>query len=189
LYQCSGQNRKRFVQNLRENGTPAPGPAEAGYVGALFATVEGGDVAGIVLGARTSSAGGGGRYGLFYLAVPYGSASSSTSWVYGLQQTVETRSNLALVNTGEVDGQPDSFLIELFDGNTGFRVSTFEISVAARHWLQIGTILATYAPSTTHGYARVTRTGGSNPFIVYGVVNDGGLPGQRSGDGAFVPGV
>lgn len=38
----------------------------------------------------------------------------------------------------------------------------------------------------TSGYALVTRTFGSNSFIAYAVVNDGGQPGQRSGDGAFV---
>ena len=35
-------------------------------------------------------------------------------------------------------------------------------------------------------YARVTRTAGSNPFISYAVVTDGGQPGERSGDAAFV---
>ncbi|MCI0623199.1 MAG: hypothetical protein L0387_16345 [Acidobacteria bacterium] len=177
-----------FVQYLRENGTPAPGPPGLSYVGALFATVDAGDVSEIVLGARTSTPGGGGRYGLFYLAVPSGAAGNSSGWVYGLQQNVETRSNLALVNTGEVDDQPDTFSIELFDGGNGAKVSTFEVTVAARHWLQIGTVLAIYAPATTQGYARVTRIRGSNPFIVYGVINDGAQPGQRSGDGAFVPG-
>ena len=29
---------------------------------------------------------------------------------------------------------------------------------------------------------------GGNPFLAYGVVNDGGAPGQRSGDGAYLPG-
>ena len=28
---------------------------------------------------------------------------------------------------------------------------------------------------------------GANPFLAYGVVNDGGAPGQRSGDGAYLP--
>ena len=37
-----------------------------------------------------------------------------------------------------------------------------------------------------NAYARVTRTSGTNPFVTYGVINDGGIPGQRSGDGAFV---
>ncbi len=28
---------------------------------------------------------------------------------------------------------------------------------------------------------------GKNPFVAYAVVNDGAQPGQRTGDGAFVP--
>ncbi len=56
----------------------------------------------------------------------------------------------------------------------------------ANGFTQINAIFATLAPSVASGYALVTRTSGNNPFITYGVVNDGGVPGQRSGDGAFV---
>jgi hypothetical protein len=41
----------------------------------------------------------------------------------------------------------------------------------------------------TEGYAHVVRTSGTSPFYVYGVLNDGAAPGQRTGDGAFVWGV
>jgi hypothetical protein len=47
-------------------------------------------------------------------------------------------------------------------------------------------ILSQYAPGVTQGYARITRTGGNNPFIAYAVINDGANPGDRSGDGAFI---
>ncbi len=47
-------------------------------------------------------------------------------------------------------------------------------------------ILAQYAPGTTQGYARVTRIDGSDDFIGYGVINDGGRPGERTGDGTFI---
>ena len=30
------------------------------------------------------------------------------------------------------------------------------------------------------------RTSGANPFIAYAVLNDGGEPGARTGDGAYV---
>jgi len=36
------------------------------------------------------------------------------------------------------------------------------------------------------GYVQVRKTSGNNPFIAYGVINDGGRPGERSGDGAFL---
>ncbi len=177
-----------FVQALRNQAISGIGPAGPAYVGALFATVEGDDISGLFVGARTSTPGGGGRYGLFYAGVPYGAASATTAWLYGLQQNPETRSNLALVNTGETDGSPDLFTIELFNGDTGSKVRTVEgILLNARGWTQVGGILAKYAAATTQGYAKITRASGNNPFITYGVINDGGQPGQRTGDGAFVP--
>lgn len=176
-----------FLQVLRERriaGVESVGPA---YMGALFATVVGGDGRGIFMGARTSTPGGGGRYGLFYVATPYGMASTTGTWVFGLRQDAISRTNLALVNTGETDGTPDIFNIELFDGDTGLKVNTIEgVTLKSKGWMQIGTILAHYARGTTQGYARVTRTGGSNPFIAYAVINDGSRPGERTGDGAFV---
>ena len=60
------------------------------------------------------------------------------------------------------------------------------MTVAARRFLQLTTLLAVYAPGVTNAYARVTRTHGFNAFLAYAVVNDGGTPGQRTGDGAFV---
>jgi len=144
-------------------------------------------VSGLFVGSRTSSAGGGGRYGLFYAAVPRGLAATTSAWIFGLKQDGLDRSNLALVNTGETDGSTDGLRIEIFDGVTGQLVKVVDASLAARKWTQLTAFLAQYAPGTTNAYVHVTRTAGANPFIVYGVVNDGGQPGQRSGDGAFVP--
>lgn len=59
-------------------------------------------------------------------------------------------------------------------------------SPVLRRW-QINAILADRTQGTTQGYVRVRRISGKNPFLAYGVINDGGAPGQRSGDGAFVP--
>jgi hypothetical protein len=63
---------------------------------------------------------------------------------------------------------------------------TLRITLNAGGWMRFESLLAQYAPGTTQGYARVTRTAGSNPFISYAVVTDGGQPGERSGDAAFV---
>jgi hypothetical protein len=178
-----------FVQYLRTHAVPGIGPKGPSYVGPLFATASIGDLSGISLAARTSTPGGGGRYGLFYSSVPNGSASVSTAWVYDLQQDAESRSNLALVNTGERDGSSCTFQIDLFDGNTGGPVGSLGVSLDAGNWAQIGTILAHFAPGTTQGYARITRTAGNNPFIAYGVINDGNQPGVRTGDGAFLAGA
>src|SRR5262249_45304388 len=113
--------------------------------------------------------------------------TTESAWLYGLQQNVENRTNLALVNTGETGDTADVFTIDMFDGLTGLKVNTVEgVTLGAKRWTQIGAILAQYAPGTTQGYARVTRTAGTSPFLAYAVINDGGQPGERTGDGAFI---
>jgi hypothetical protein len=176
-----------FVQRLRDNPSIVGiGPRGPAFAGALFVEVSSGDLSGISVSARTSSSGGGGRYGLFYTAVPNGSASATSAWIYGLQQNNENRTNIALVNTGETDTNSDIFRIELFDGDTGQPVATKDVTLNSKRWTQINSILAQYAPGTKQGYAHITRSSGSNPFIAYAVINDGGNPGERSGDGAFI---
>ena len=177
-----------FVQRLRDVGVVGL-PKGPSYVGAMFAEVSSGDISGLSLSARTSAPApsGAGRFGLFYPAVPQGLASASSAWVFGLQQDSNNRSNLALVNTGETDESTDVLRIELFDGSTGTRVDTIEgVNVKAKGFVQFSSILSSYSPPLQNGYARITRVGGNNPFIAYGVVNDGGAPGHRTGDGAFL---
>ena len=184
-----GQQRivPEFVQYLRSRGITGIGPAGPTFAGALFTTVDSGDLSGVFVGARTSIAGGGGRFGLFYTGVPAGTASEAPVWLNGLQQNANNRSNVALVNTGETNSDTDVFSIEIFDGNTGVKAATVSgISLAARKWNQENAFLTRFAPSVTQGYVRVTRITGANPFIAYGVINDGGQVGQRTGDGAFL---
>jgi len=173
---------------FREHAAPGIGPAGSGYVGALFVTSSDGDLSGIVVGARTSSPGGGGRYGLFYPATPSGGASTDSAWLYGLQQNAANRTNLAIVNTGEAGGEDDVFAVDVYDGATGHLVRTATgLTVKAKRWWQQNNALSTWAPGVADGYVRVRRTSGTNPFIAYAVVNDGGVPQQRSDDGAFLP--
>ncbi|MEW5978653.1 MAG: putative Ig domain-containing protein [Acidobacteriota bacterium] len=173
-----------MVQALRQAGIPGIGPPGNTFAGALFARIEGEDISGLSIGARTSTAGGGGRFGLFYSAVPYGQSSIRDAWLFGLQQNDENRTNLAIVNTGEVDSSSATYQIELYDGRTGSKVADWTLSVPAGGWTQIGSVLAPYG--VPQGYARIRRISGNNPFLAYSVVNDGGRPNERSGDGAFV---
>ena len=164
------------------------GSSRGFYAGPLFVVAEEGDMSGIVIGARTGSPGGGGSYSVFYNAVPFGEAFSREAWVDGLQQNQENRSNLALVNTGEVDESPSVFHLEIYDGETGLLAETVVTKpIPARGWHQINGILGSYAPETGQGYIRIEKVSGENPFLAYGVVNDGGAPGERSGDGAYLP--
>jgi hypothetical protein len=174
-----------FTAYLREQKTPEMGAASGPLSGPLFIT---GDLDGVIASARTWNAdnAGVGRYGVFYGGVPYGQSATGSAWLFGLQQTSETRSNLALVNTGEMDGSRDSFRIEVYSGETGEIAGVLSQDVDARGFVQLGRILQIVPGSLSSGYVRVTRTAGNNPFIAYAVVNDGAAPGDRSGDGAFV---
>lgn len=175
-----------FVQLLRERGavTDPSGPSRAG---ALFVTDGSGDLRGVFVGARVLTPGDGGRYGVFSPAIPAGSEASTSAHLDGLQQNTETRTNLALVNVGSVDSSASTFRIDLFNGDSGQQAGSFAATVPAQGFVQIDRVLASYAPGVSNGYALVTRTSGSNPFVAYAIVNDGAQPGQRSGDGAFVP--
>ena len=176
------------VEELRRQGVAGLGSTRGFYAGAVFATAEEGNMSGIVIGARTGSEGGGGSYSVFYNAAPSGSAFTEEAWVDGLQQNRENRSNLALVNTGEVDGSASVFHLEIYDGETGLLEQTVVTKpIPARGWHQINGILGSYAPETRQGYIRILKVSGANPFLAYGVVNDGGAPGERSGDGAYLP--
>jgi len=174
-----------IVGFMRNTGTGigSQGPS---FVGALYVTFPCRSTKGLYVGARTSNPGGGGRYGLFYPAVPYQGASHTPAWLYGLQQNAVTRTNLALVNTGEFDSSDDRFRIEVFDGDTGGKAGEATQPVPRGQFVQVNSLLSTVAPGTANAYARITRTTGHNPFIAYAVINDGGRPGERSGDGAFV---
>ena len=179
---------REVVEDLRRQGVAGLGSTRGFYAGPLFVEAEDGDMSGIVIGARTGSQGGGGQYSVFYNAVPEGEAFTDEAWVHGLQQNEENRSNLALVNTGEVDGSESVFHLEIYDGETGMLVETVVTkAVPARSWHQINGILLRAGPETRQGYIRIEKVSGENPFQAYGVVNDGGAPGERSSDGAYLP--
>ena len=166
---------------LRRGGVEGISPSRGGLAGALFATPESGDLSGIVVGARTGSPDGrGGQYGVFYTAVPDGAAFTETAWIYGLQQNQENRTNLALVNTGEVDDSRSTFAIHIYDQNGTHQLKNVVFEhVEARRWLQINSILANRrAAGITQAYVRIEQFIGNNPFLAYAVVNDGGAPGR-----------
>ena len=173
-----------LVSWMRQQEVSGIGPAKRAFVGPLFATTAAGDMTGIVIGARTGSPDKrGGQYSLFYNGLPYGAASVESAWIYGLQQNAENRSNLALVNTGEIDDTSSTFEITIYDGSGESQPRMKTVTLGPRRWSQENGILG----NVRQGYVQVRKTSGNNPFITYGVINDGGRPGERSGDGAFLP--
>jgi hypothetical protein len=181
-----------FVQFLRDNlGDVIPPAGTAAFLGSVQVKAATGerDLDNLVIGARTVNPGSTGFYGLSYDSVGRSSGAVYAAHLQGLRQDSGNRSNIALINTGERDTSESRFQIEIFDGDTGKLAATIEgpeTSVAAGGFKQIDRVLTRYAPAVKQGWARVTRRTGANPFITYGVINDGGELGQASGDGSFV---
>ena len=144
--------------------------------------------------ARTTSAApAGGTFGVAYSALPPQALAYSEAWVFGLRQDGSTRSNLALTNTNPpVSGSPPTpvpfdLSVEFFDGDTGLSAGFQTVTLDALQptWFQLNSPLAALGIRT--GYVHVRGpAGNSEPFIVYGIVNDGAVPGQGTGDGSYL---
>jgi hypothetical protein len=184
-----------FVNFLRQNGVEGVQAVGPTYAGSLFveplvpgSKLESFEPYGVFTAVRVSTPGAGGRIGLFVGGVGLPQGPSASSWLFGLQQNGEARSNLALVNPLLGAGEnPSVFRIEIFDGDKGQRVRTLEnVNGGVAGWRQINSILADYAPGVQQGYVRITPIREDIPFVTYGVINDGATPGERTGDGAFI---
>jgi hypothetical protein len=185
---------------LAVNGWALPSDG-SGKLGTFFATFVGvSDPAAVFAGSRTTtpnlSASVGGAFGTFAAAVPAGNATSSgDAWIYGLRENPSFRSNLAVVHApGTASGMtsgPVSLEIQLYDGDSGAPAGAPLIqTLQPGAFFQFNSILR-YTPvltllGITNGYARVRRTSGTDRFIAYGVVNDGGSAGGGTSDGSFL---
>jgi hypothetical protein len=137
---------------------------------------------------RTAAPAGGagpGEYGLSYPSLFPGHAATADSWVFGLQQNDRNRSNLAVVNFGDVGGAL-SLRIDVYDGGTGqLAGSTLVPPILAGAWKQIDAVLQPFG--VANGYAHVVRLSGSDRFLAYGVINDGATPTSGgTNDGSYV---
>lgn len=171
---------------LRQKGLVGP-RSEGAYVGALRMTVAGVPLSAIFAGARTSSLSpAGGRFGLFTPCVYEGQEATLEATVYGLRSDEENRSNVAVVNSSP--GWASSVTLELrtFDGDAGGveKGEPQTVSLIPGQLRQFNNILATR--NIRNGWVKVTRIAGSAGWLAYGVVNDGALPGERTGDGAYI---
>ena len=174
---------------LRLLSVPVGPPGQGSYAGALRVSVSSGGSPGrLFAGARTASPSPtGGQFGLFTPAAFAGEEATSSGYIYGLQADAYNRANVAAANTASSPGGGSVTLqIDAFDGDAGGAVhAAGTLTLAPGQWGQISGILA--SAGVRNGWVRITRTSGTAPWIAYGVVNDGGAPGHRTGDGAYVP--
>jgi hypothetical protein len=177
------------IDYLRGKGLAVGARGNAGYVGTLsvsFETADGADAEGFA-GARTAApSSAGGRYGLFYPAVPLSETANVEAWIYGLEQNDAARSNLALVNAGKAQASTDPVTLryDVYDGATGLLAGSRTRTLDPGGWTQINAVLGDFG--LAKGYVHVVKTAGSGRFLAYGVVNDGKDPGSGTNDGSYV---
>jgi photosystem II stability/assembly factor-like uncharacterized protein len=169
------------LAGLRALGMPLdpPGPPQGGSVRIARPVYGSGPRPLVALSRTFAPAPGGGRYGVSAPGVPEDRLATSQAWVFGLQETAATRSNLALVNAGAL---PITLSVLLFDGDTGEIVSNpAPIELEPREWRQIDRPLLDARRLVQDGYVRVTSSSANGAFVVYGVLNDNG-----TGDGSYL---
>jgi hypothetical protein len=176
------------IDFLRQKGVAIGPNGSASFAGALSVTFKNGaTVSSGFAGARTAapaSGAGSGEYGLFTPSLGPSFAASSDAWVYGLRQDGSNRSNLAVMNLGDSGGSI-TLKVDVYDGDTGqLAGSTSPATLGPGGWSQLNAVLASF--NVSNGYVHVSRLAGADRFLVYGVVNDGGAPGQGTSDGSYV---
>jgi hypothetical protein len=177
------------IDFLRKVAGVAIGPAGlADYGGALRVSVSGVPVGMAFAGARTASQSpGGGQFGLFTPGIYEGQGAQEEAWLFGLRADADNRSNVAVAHAGIEGSLPVTLELQAFDGDAGGepRGPTTQLTLNAGEWTQISGFLG--SNGIRSGWVRISRTSGSAPWIAYGVINDGNAPGERTGDGAYVP--
>jgi hypothetical protein len=172
---------------LRELGLAGPEGA-CTYAGALRITVSGIPLSSFYAGARTlAPSPAGGQFGLFTPPVYQGQEAGAEAFLYGLKADASNRSNVAVLNASALGGGTISLAIHIFDGDAGGieRGTPESVTLGPGQWLQFNNILR--AHGIENGWVQVVRTSGVAPWIAYGVINDGASPGERTGDGAYIP--
>lgn len=176
------------VDWLRGKGVALGARGAAGYAGALRVSVAGAALGKVFAGARTAARSPfRGQFGLFTPGNYEGQEASTEAFLYGLRADELNRTNIAVVNAGSPSAGAVTLELQAFDGDAGGvpRGTADETTLRAGEWFQASAFLG--SKGVPNGWVRVRRLSGSAPWIAYGVVNDGGNPGQRTGDGAFVP--
>lgn len=166
---------------LRQKGLAIPaGPGQGGTLRIVWSGLSSPNAA--FAGARTTTPSGPGRAGLSYPAVRVQDAFTSMAEVFGLRETTNDRSNLALVNAGTLGTL--TLEVTLFSGDGGGRITVLPgpVSLEPGQWTQIGSVLS--HAGFTNGFALVERVSGSDPFLAYAAIND-----NVTGDGSYVAAV
>ncbi len=180
------------IDFLRANGANIGARDAASYVGALRITVSGTSAENVFAGARTASQSpAGGQFGLFTPCIYSGWGGPGEVYLYGLRADPESRSNVAAVYTGEDTWGPIELQFQAYDGDNGGipKGNPVSVSLFPGQWVQLNNFFKD--AGVANGWVKIRETtggfGGGSPWVAYAVINDGSNPGERTGDGAYVP--
>lgn len=129
----------------------------------------------------------GGRFGVHIPSVRLSDATLDRAAVYGLVADETNRSNVAVGSIEPFGPTWVRLRLTVHDGDAGGAVRgvPIDLDLPAGGWRQANGILR--AAGVRSGWVEVTRIAGSGFWFAYGIVNDGASPGERTGDGAYVP--
>ena len=178
-----------LIETFRHSSSMAIGPAgAASYGGALMMT----PMYGAWGQVRILTRGQTGRFGVYTPFLQQADAANDRAAVYGLLADGTNRSNVAVMNVGDVgigrlENGPVTLRLQVHDGNAGgaAKGAPIDVTLGYSGWKQFNDVLR--AAGVTEGWVEITRLSGTAVWLAYGVVNDGAYPGQRTDDGAFVP--
>lgn len=178
-----------IIGALRYLGAPFPDDGSP-ILGTLLVRLPGaGDTAPFV-GSRVATPNPnalvGGSFGTYSIGIPVGTASSGPTTLIGLRENDAYRTNLALVHAGGGQLRPLGLAVQVFNGETGHPAgAVVPVTLQPGQWMQIPSILANFG--ITQGWARITVTSGSDRYIAYAVLNDGGVGGGGgTSDGSWI---
>ncbi len=177
------------IDFLRQNGIALGIAGETRRAGSVRIDVEGAPLSQVYAGARTASPTPvGGQFGLFMPAGRLTPTPVAESFIYGLRADATSRSNVAVVNAGPPNTSAIRIALDVFDGDDDGRMKgTSSLNLEPGAWAQVDGILAT--ANVQNGWVRVRLVSGTSPWLAYGVINDGGAPGTRTGDGAYIAAI
>lgn len=169
------------VDALRRAGAPV-GPVGTAYAGILQIWSRSGTPP--LAWARTRiPAEGGGSYGVSYGAVADRDLATTEGWIAGLLPREGSRSNVAFFAPGTEALRLEWELLP-GDGEDRAPILSGTVDLAPRQWQQVQ---LRPDPAVTNAVLRVRKVSGTGSFGAYGIVNDGAVPGEGTGDGTWLP--
>lgn len=173
---------------FRQAGAKIGAEGSATFVGLVHAAVQGVSLDRAYAGARSAARSPAtGQFGLFTAPLLPGDESAIEAFIYGLRADEKSRSNVAVLNTGTGLAGAITLEVSAYDGDTGGTKTgdSWTVTLQPGQWAQQSNFLGNRG--VENGWVQIRRTAGTGLWAAYGVINDGGVPRQKTDDGAFVP--